>query len=391
MINRILFKHQNRTQLIVAVLGAFIGFTFLVTSIHYLIRINAFGQGEEIMGDNALIIQKKVTNFTTFKIARNDFNEKDIKELQQQTSIEKVQPIINNNFNVSLQTDSKLVPYFRSDIFVQSVDKDFIKVDNDEWEWTKGDPFVPIILPREFLVMLNTFASAKGIPQVSEDLAKSIGFKFKLYNNKNKEEYKVNIVGFTNEVSSILVPLSFMEYGNENFPNTVPAKTTQLILTVKEGLFGDFENYLHQHSMESKESAMAIGKLKSISRMLFSILIGISTITVFLAGLVLIQYAQLIISRNQYEISVLLRQGYSPKKIIRTILYYFIKIFAIVIVISFILFAITKFYIDTLFIQSGINIETQFTFFSILALILAFCIYTIVNYINAKRSVLKIE
>lgn len=391
MIYRILFKHQNMTQLIVAVIGAFVGFTFLVTSIHYLIRINEFGQGEEILGNNTLIIQKKITSFTTLKIARNDFNDREIKDLEEQPFIEKVQPIVNNNFNVSLQTDSKLVPYFRSDIFVQSVDKDFIKVDDMDWKWAEGDPFVPIILPRDFLVMLNTFASAKGIPQISEDLAKGIGFKFTLYNNDKKEFQKAEIVGFTNEVSSILVPQSFMEYGNKKFPTTVPAETTQLMLTVKEGQFGDFENYLLQHSMESKESSMAIGKLKSVAGMLFSILIGISLITVFLAGLVLLQYAQLLISKNRYEISVLLHQGYSPKKIIRTILNYFIKIFAVIIVISLIVFASLKFFIDELLAQSGIHIDTDFTFLSIFALLVVFFIFTIVNYLNAKRSVLKID
>ena len=391
MIQKILFKFQSKTQLIVAVIGALIGFTFLVISIHYLIRINEFGKGEEILGDNTLIIQKKVTNFTTLKIARNDFSDRETKDLVAQPFIEKMQPIVNNSFDVSLQTDSDLIPYFRSDIFVQSVDKGFIKVDSDEWEWTQGDPFVPIILPRDFLVMLNTFASAKGIPQISDDLAKSIGFKFTLYNNVKKEFQKAKIVGFTNEVSSILVPQSFMKYGNENFPTTVPAQTTQLMLTVKEGQFGDFENYLHKHLMESKESSMAVGKLKSIAGMLFSILILISTITVFMAGLVLLQYAQLLISKNRYEISVLLRQGYSPKKIIRTIVNYFIKIFAVIIVISFTIFASAKFFIDNLLVQSGINIETNFTFLSIFALLIAFCIYTIVNYFNAKRSVLKID
>src|SRR5690554_7503621 len=78
--------------------------------------------------------------------------------------------------------------------------------------------------------MLNTFASAKGIPQVSDDLAKTIGFKFTLYNDEKKEWEKVKIVGFTNEVSAILVPSSFMEYGNKNFPTSVPAdrKSTRL-------------------------------------------------------------------------------------------------------------------------------------------------------------------
>src|SRR5690554_3671128 len=391
MIKKILFGYQNKTQLIIAMLGSFLGFTFLVTSIHYLIRVNEFGEGEDILGSNTMIIQKKINNYNSMKMAKTDFDLREIESIRNESFTESLQPILSNSFGVSLQTDSELVPYFRSDVFVQSLDNEFINIDSEQWQWAPGDEFVPIVLPRDFLVMLNTFASAKGIPQVSDDLAKTIGFKFTLYNDNKKEWEKVKIVGFTNEVSAILVPSSFMEYGNQHFPTNVPAKITQLMLTVKEGRFGEFENYLKKRSLESKENSMIVGKLKSVAGTLFSILIGISIITVFLAGLVLIQYAQLLISRNEYEIRTLLRQGYSPKKVTTTILAYFAKVFAVISIASLAAFAIAKLFIDNLLIKGGIHIEPGYTILSILAVIIAFGIYTVVNYFNAKRGVLKTQ
>ena len=64
MLKKILFKFQNKTQLIIAMIGAFLGFTFLIISIHYLIRVNEFGQGEEILGNNTMIVQKKVSSYS---------------------------------------------------------------------------------------------------------------------------------------------------------------------------------------------------------------------------------------------------------------------------------------------------------------------------------------
>lgn len=391
MIKKILFGYQNKSQLIIAMIGSFLGFTFLVTSIHYLIRVNEFGEGEEILGNNTMIIQKQINNYSSLKMTKNDFSEREIESIRNEKFTENIEPILSNNFDVSLQTDSELIPYLRTDVFVQSVDNSFTKIDSTKWKWSPGDEFVPIVLPREFLVMLNTFASAKGIPPISDDLAKSVGFKFTLSSPGKKEMEKVKIVGFTNEVSAILVPSSFMEYGNINFPKDEPAIITQLMLTVKEGLFGEFENYLKKRSLESKENSMVVGKLKSVAGTLFSILIGISVITVFLAGLVLVQYAQLLISRNEYEIRTLLRQGYSPKKIIQSILFYFIKVFAIISGASLVAFGIIKFFIDKLLDKGGIQIDSGFTFLSILAVIFAFGIYTIVNYFNAKRGVLKTQ
>ena len=389
MLKKILFSYQNKTQLIIAMIGSFLGFTFLITSIHYLIRVNEFGKGEEILGDNTMIVQKKVTSFASMNLAKTDFSASDIERLKEKSFASNVEPILSNSFGVSLQTDSDLVPYFRSDVFVQSINQDFIKVSSKNWNWKEGDEYVPIVLPRDFLVMLNTFASGKGIPQVSDEIAKSIGFKFTLYNDNKKEWQKAKIVGFTNEVSSILVPESFMEYGNLNFPTKTPAKITQLMLTVKENEFGKFEEFMRSNSIEAKSTSMVVGKLKSVAGTLFSILIGISVITVFLAGLVLIQYAQLLISKNEYEIRTLLRIGYSPKVITLKILNYFVFVFAIISGLSIVVFAIAKFLIDSILKDGGIQINDSFTFLSILSVFFAFGIYTFVNYFNAKRGVLK--
>ena len=51
-------------------------------------------------------------------------------------------------------------------------------------------------MPRDFLVMLNTFMSSSGIPQVSEDLAKEIQFKLRISNDKNKEFVVAKIVSY---------------------------------------------------------------------------------------------------------------------------------------------------------------------------------------------------
>jgi hypothetical protein len=387
MLKHILFNYQVKSQLYIAVIGAFLGFTFLITSIHYLIRVNEFGRGEEILGANSIIIQKKITTFNSVNLAKTDFSEKEIQHINRQAFIERTEPILSNSFGISFQTDSDLVPYFRTDVFVQSLHSDFLKFDEQLWKWNESDEFVPIVLPHDFLVMLNTFASASGLPQVSEDLAKSIGFKFKLYNDEHKEYQNARIIGFTNEVSAILIPESFMKYGNQKFPTANPAKVTQLMVQVKEGSFGDFENFLSGRSMESKASSMIVGKLKSIAGTLFLIVMAISVIAVFLASLVLIQYAQLIMTKNAYEIRTLLRIGYPPKAIIQTISRYFIRVFALISILSATSFILIKIVVDQLLIKGGIAVSSSLSFTSFGALLLAFGIYTVVNYYNAKREI----
>lgn len=387
MLRKMLFKNQSKTQFFIALTGALLGFIFLLASVHYLIRVNEFSVGEDILENKGVVIYKKVSTLSSLNVLKTDFNETEIAAIGAEPFVERVSPLLNNSFNISLQTDSDLLPYVRSDIFVQSVDKAFLGVKSLQWDWKLGDEFVPIILPRDFLVMLNSFASAKGIPKISEDIAKKLGFKITLSNSKTKEFFNVRIYGFTNEISSILVPESFIKYGNEKYPTAKPVKTTQLMLNIKAGQFGQFENYLKNHNLETKESSLMLGKLKGIARISFFILMGISALTILLSGLIMTQNAQLLISRNSYEIRTLLRLGYAPKTVIYALLKYFTVTYLAITILSFILFNAIKSSIDNVLIENGIQIATSYTTFSILTLVFALGFYILMTCSSVRKEV----
>ncbi len=287
MLRKLLFRHQDRAQLFIAIVGAFLGMTFLITSIHYLIKVNEFGEGADILGPNTVIVQKKVSNSNTLNLARTDFSESELNSIRKEPFIEEVQAVETNNFDVSFETADKLVPRFRSDVFIQTVDPDFLDVKSSKWVWKEGDTIVPIIMPREFIVMLNTFMSASGIPQVSDELAKDINFKFTLSNETSKEWVNARIIGFTNEVSSILVPESFMHWANDTYGVDDNKRITQIMISGKESEFGLVEELLKKRHLESRNGQMVIGRLKSMVSTLILIVLGISLIAVFVSGLVL--------------------------------------------------------------------------------------------------------
>ena len=100
MLNKLLFKNQDRRQLIVAMIGSFLGITFLVTSIHYLIKVNEFGEGTDILGPNTIIVQKKITAANTLNLAKTDFTTQEIDLLKKEPFIIDVKPVVSNNFDV---------------------------------------------------------------------------------------------------------------------------------------------------------------------------------------------------------------------------------------------------------------------------------------------------
>jgi hypothetical protein len=389
MIRKLLFRQQDRLQLTIAIIGAFLGMTFLITSIHYLIKVNEFGEGADILGPNTIIVQKKVSASSAFNLAKTDFSQREITSLRKEPFITDVQPVISNNFDVSFETADPLVPRFRSDVFIQTVDQKFLDVHSAKWNWKEGDKVVPMIMPRDFLVMLNTFMSAQGIPQVSDKVAMDIRFKFTLKNETKKEWIDVRIIGFTNKVSSILVPESFMKWANNRFGNPNEQKITQIMVTGKESEFGLVEKLLNEKHLESKNAQMIVGRLKSMVGTLILVVLSISILAVFLSGLVLIQYLQLLLSKNNYEVRTLLRLGVHPQLLTNQFFLYFSKVFGIIALLSLICFFGLKFFLDSLFEQGGLYINTQLSALSIAALVIAYSIFATVSYFNARKGVLQ--
>lgn len=387
MLRKLLFRHQDKTQLVIAIIGAFLGMTFLLTSIHYLIKVNEFGEGADILGPNTIIVQKKVSSSNTLNIAKTDFTERELELLRQEPYILEVQPVVTNNFDVSFETADPHVPRFRSDVFIQTVDPDFLDVKSAKWKWEEGDTIVPIIMPRDFLVMLNTFMSASGIPQVSDELAMDIKFKFTLSNADSKEWINARIIGFTNEVSSILVPESFMNWANDKYGIDDNQRITQIMISGKESEFGLVEDMLKRKHLESKNAQMVVGRLKSMVGTLILVVLGISVIAVFVSGLVLIQYLQLLLSKNTYEVRTLLRLGYAPSLLTRHFFVYFTKVFGIIALLSVFAFVLFKFLLDKLFEEGGLYIGTTYTVTSVMALVAAYGIFALVSFLNARKGI----
>ena len=387
MLRKLLFQHQDKRQLIIAVVGAFLGMTFLITSIHYLIKVNDFGKGAEILGPNTVIVQKKVSSFNTLNLAKTDFSLSEIEEMKKKPFILDVQPVESNNFNIPIETADPSVPRFRGDIFIQTLDPDILDVKSKEFRWKQGDTLVPILMPRDLLVMMNMFMVSKGMPQISDELAKDIHFKFCMKTDTVKEYISCRIIGFSNDVPSVLVPQNFMNWANNRFAPDAEQKISQIIISGKENEFGLVEQMLQERHLESKNAQVAIGRLKSTVGTLILVVLGISIIAVFLSGLVLIQYLQLLLSKNLYEVRTLMRLGHHPNSLVTNFFVYFSKVFGIIGILSLASFIGFKLFLDSLLKEGGLYIDTSLSLMSILALVLAYCLFALASFLSARKGI----
>ncbi|MFM7467641.1 MAG: FtsX-like permease family protein, partial [Crocinitomicaceae bacterium] len=286
--------------------------------------------------------------------------------------------------------NSDLVPPFKTDAFIQSIDKEFLDANASNWAWSPESKELPIIMPRDFVVMLNTFMSSAGIPQISDEVATSIPFKLRISGPKGEEWLNARIIGFTNEISALLVPMEFMNYANSKYGENQDGKITQVIIKGKEGQFGSLEKYLNEKGLEPKKAQMIVGRLKSIISTLIFIILVVSIVTVISSVLVLLQYMHLLLSQNRYEVKTLLRIGYSPYYIARLFIQYFSIVFAVSLIAAFGLFFILKWWINKTLQIGGIYLNEDLSVIAVIILPISFLLFVGAGTLSARKNVMQL-
>ena len=389
MMRQLFFKYQNKKQLTLALVGTFLGLFFLFTSLHFLHKIYTYGENSEMLSKNTIVIQKKVTSGPLLGLNNPEFSDEQIDEVRSMEFVESCDPIRSNTFDVVLSIDDPLIPAFNSNIYVQSVHEDYLDVKTDHWDWDEGSKTLPIIMPRDFLMMMNNFLSASNIPQLSDDLVLDLKIDLNIGPRNYRETIHARIVGFTNELSSILVPEYFLNWANQKYGEKEKEVISQLVVKSKDGQFGLLENYLEENEFESKKSQLLIAKLKSTLGVLLTIISAISLLAVFLSMLVLIQYLQLIMTKNDYEIRTLLRLGHAPNQLIKVFLRYFMSLFSVVAVLSLLLFIPAKYYLQQIFISNGISLDSSLSIYLFLLVIFVFIVFALSIWLSTKKRIYK--
>ena len=378
---QLFFTYQNRFQLFVASIGVCIGLLFMVTSVHFLQKVYAYGSKSEMLSENTLVVQKKISRAAHLGLGSPNFTDEQISVLQEQPFVAACSPIFSNQFDVIVQIDDPVIPSFNSNIYLQSVEKQFLDVGIQAWKWEESNPIIPIIMPRDFLMMLNTFLTAGNLPQLSEELVSNVQMNLLIGPKGDRRVMPARISGFTNEFSAILVPSTFLEWANNKYAVNKEVVQSQLVLKSTKGNFGLLESYLDKNGMESAEGQVLVARLKSgVSIMLIG-LVCLSLITVALSIIVLVQYLQLMLTNSLYELRIMLRLGHTVSSLKNVFLRYFVMLFAILSGIALVAFYVVRQFIEIKLSNSGILLDSSYSEASFVSLLLVFVIFVIlVNY-----------
>ena len=203
-----------------------------------------------------------------------------------------------------------------TDMFFESVPDAFVDVSLDKWHFDEGTQTIPIIIPRNYLNLYNFgFAQSRNLPKLSEGVMGLIQMDINMRGNGRVEQYKGNIVGFSNRLNTILVPQSFMEWANQNFAPEREAQPSRLIVEVKNPTDTAITDYFQQKNYETEGDNLDAGKTTYFLRLITGIVSGVGLFISILSFYILMLSVFLLLQKNTAKLENLLLIGYSPSKV----------------------------------------------------------------------------
>lgn len=281
-----------------------------------------------------VVIGKKINDQNAgVHIRANLFDSNEIVDIRAANGVQDAGSLTSNRFPVSAAMGGSLG--FYTDLFLESVDNRFLDIKPEEWHWQPGDPTVPIIMSNEFLNLYNYgFALSQGYPQLSQSSIKSLPFAITV---AGKEQYRAQIVGFTDRISSVLVPQSFMDEMNKNFGNKTEGKPSRLILKVKDPSDKQFVHFLEEKNYTVNQDQLRWSRIRSAVQAIVASVGVIALVVVGMAVLAFILFVEITVQRAAGHIRLMMQIGYAPKLLSKTLNRFFLPWLSSAVIVALLL------------------------------------------------------
>ncbi|MGN6291856.1 MAG: FtsX-like permease family protein [Chitinophagaceae bacterium] len=313
-------------------IGLGVGVLLLLCSIQMFINIQQLLKEGSIRknGFDYISITKSVTNETMGQPEKNLFSQAELDELKAQPFIEDVSPLLPNDFRVKLSAGSVLA--FSTDMFLETLDNDFIDTLPPSFTWQEGQYNIPIILSSDFFEIYNVFAPGQGLPQISRETAMGIPVQIICEGNGLTETFTGKIVAFSDRVNSVLVPKNFLLWSNKTFGKGASVEASRVFVKTKDANNTDLLKFVDQKNYKLNKDKTLLGRNKMVIQGIFSGL-GIFGLLVVLLALMLFSfYLQLVIARSKDSLQLLLTLGYSPSWLSRNVARIFVPVYIVVVI-----------------------------------------------------------
>jgi hypothetical protein len=320
MLFKLLKKTLLTTQLIAYGLGLFIGvFLILITLQLYFDLSPFFKDSTSVLEKNSVVISKNISLLNNLNSDKTYFNTDEIDDLSNQDFIKDIAVFKSAKYKIkAFNNKTKFFPVYYSDLFFESIPKEYVDINSDYWLWNIEDSFIPIIVPENYLNLYNFgFAQSQGLPVLSKKALSKIEFNINIRGNGKSKDFKARIVDFSKKINTILVPETFMDWSNNLYGSTSLDETTRLMLTFNNPSDENILKYINKNNLNVEGDGLEFSKFNFIFQTSIMIIIIISFIIISLSITLVFLSLNFMLQKNKFTILNLIYIGYNKHSIIK--------------------------------------------------------------------------
>lgn len=313
LIWQLLRKHISIFELAIFFIANLIGMTVILSGVQIYSDLKPILTGENsLIGNDYIVITHAVERVG---INTEVFSKEDIEALRQLEPVNNVGSFSASKFEVdgSIMFNGRRLSTM---LFFESVPDEFIDVETRSWGYNNGDTTIPIILPRNYLNLYNFgFSSTQNLPQITEDIIKSVSLGLRLSGNGITDDYTGRIVGFSDRINTILVPNDFLSWANKRYADINDQDPTRLILEVSNPSEPELITFFEENNYEIENKPSESSKALFILKVCVAIIIAIGVIFCILSIIILTLSIYLLLQKNVNKLENLVLIGYTPRRV----------------------------------------------------------------------------
>lgn len=316
-ISSILTKSKSKIRFILPLVGLYISLV-IIGSVYQL-----YGDLGELLSRNKsseeyeyIQISKEIGISNALGFSSNAFSKSDIKKIESKDFISDVGELYSNDFRVYGKFAGNSF-----DMFFNSVEDDFIDADLNDFIWEEGEVLIPLIISNQFLAVLNNAVlPSQGQAPIPKFAIKQATVQLLLSKNGRKLKKKARVVGFSDRISSVLVPKKFLDFANKKLSGKSETKVTMLMLKVKDSSSNQLRKFLSQNDFEVSGELPLLDNARLILKITIQVLLTFGILLLLISGALNIAQYKLIVLENKERLRMLILLGYSPSSIIKSLL-----------------------------------------------------------------------
>ena len=385
ILKKIIRTGVGKWRFIAAGAGLSIALLLILSAVQIQVNYHEllYGSGNQDSIANFLVINKKIDGNSL----TNTLSAQDIQQLKSQPFVQSIGQLTSSRFKVSAQSPSERFPFY-TDLFFESVPNEFIDVQSTDWTWKEGSANIPMIIPNQFLDLYNFgFAPSQNLVQLTQSMVMALPVVINIHHNGQVIPFTGRVVGFSDRISSVLVPQNFLDWANKQYGSHQAGETSRVVIQTKDPGNPALVQYLKENKLVTDADKTRFSKYRQIVNAIVSASWITGAIMLLFALLVLSLFIQLTISSTKKEIGLLITLGASPKQLQQFLLRQFLPGNLIITVLSLLVITALQFWVQKLLANQNMNVSPWISVYTIMAALAIILVLWLVNIRTIKKYV----